>query len=284
MNPAPTRPGAGAGHRIEYLEPRIAALGSALLHLLILLFAMLAPPITMTRPQGDAAGGSRVEVTFIGESPPQPVQAPPEDAAPTSESPEVAPAAPRIRATAVPQADEPLPAVAAAASNAPAPSPSPRSAQRPAPPAPATPPPPPTQRRARTWGQPPGMLAEDTAPVNAGPARSPAASRGRSAGTSGSEPNLEVGGFQVVYEQRSEARLRAWRDQGITEIFLPLPGAREYMVCPLETALKRESGPCRLLDPADPEMANIGDAREVITVQQVYRRGELVWRGPRAYR
>ncbi|WP_407353514.1 hypothetical protein [Luteimonas sp. R10] len=27
-----------------------------------------------------------------------------------------------------------------------------------------------------------------------------------------------------------------------------------------------------------------GDAREVITVQQVYRRGELVWRGPRPYR
>ncbi|MDH5821867.1 type II toxin-antitoxin system RelE/ParE family toxin [Luteimonas sp. RD2P54] len=282
MSRAPTRKGAGAQHRIERLQPWLAALGSVLLHLLILLVAMLAPPITMSRPQGEAAGGSRVEVTFIGESPPQPEPVTPEDAAPASEPAESSAATPRVRSTRVVEAEEPLPADATAASSAPAPSPVPRPVQQPTPPAPATPPP--TQRRARTWGQPPGMLAEDTAPVNAGPVRSPAAERGRSYGASGSEPNLEVGGFQVVYEQRSEARLRAWRDQGITEIFLPLPGAREYMVCPLETALKRESGPCRLLDPADPEMAAIGDAREVITVQQVYRRGELVWRGPRAYR
>ena len=56
------------------------------------------------------------------------------------------------------------------------------------------------------------------------------------------------------------------------------------MVCPLEIARRRESGACRLLDPDDPEMSGIGDAREVISMHRVYRRGELVWRGPRAYR
>jgi hypothetical protein len=43
-------------------------------------------------------------------------------------------------------------------------------------------------------------------------------------------------------------------------------------------------GPCRLLEPDDPELANIGDAREVINMQQVYRQGELVWRGPGPYK
>ncbi len=283
MSRASTRAGAGANHRIERLQPWIAALGSVLLHLLVLLVAMLSPPITMSKPQGDAAGGSRVEVNFIGESPPEPTLTPP-DTAPASEPAEAAPAAPRIQTTQVAQAEDPLPADTAATSNAPTPSRIPRPAQRPAPPAPATSPPPTSQRRSPTWGQPPGMLVEDHAPVNAGPARSPAAESGRRYNASGSEPNLEVGGYQVVYDLRSETRLRAWRDQGMTELFLPLPGTRQYMVCPLETALKRESGPCRLLAPNDPEMANIGDAREVITVQQVYRRGERVWTGPRPYR
>ncbi|MEZ0472502.1 type II toxin-antitoxin system RelE/ParE family toxin [Luteimonas salinilitoris] len=265
------------------MQPWIAALGSALLHLLLLLIAMLSPPITMTTPQGDAAGGSRVEVNFIGESPPQPTQAPPAPAA-ASEPAGASPAASRIESAPVTHADDPLPADAAATSDASTASRIPRPMQRPDVPAPAASAPPTTQRRSRTWGQPPGMLVEDLAPVNAGPARSPAVERGRRYNASASEPNLEVGGYQVVYDLRSETRLRTWRDQGMTELFLPLPGTRQYMVCPLETALKRESGPCRLLEPNDPEMANIGDAREVITVQQVYRRGDLVWRGPRPYR
>ena len=56
------------------------------------------------------------------------------------------------------------------------------------------------------------------------------------------------------------------------------------MVCPLEIALRNDSGNCRLLDPDSPELETIGDARDVINMQQVYRRGELVWRGPGAYR
>jgi hypothetical protein len=128
------------------------------------------------------------------------------------------------------------------------------------------------------------MLPEDLAPENAGLARSAAIDTGRRNDASTGAPSMEVGGYQVYYDQRSETRLRAWRDQGMTEIFLPLPGTRRYMVCPLETALKRESGPCRLLEPDSPELKTIGDAREVINMQKVYRLGEEVWSGPGPYR
>ena len=127
------------------------------------------------------------------------------------------------------------------------------------------------------------MLPEDLAPENAGLARSPATDRGRRNDAYNAAPSMEVGGYQVYYDLLSEARLRAWRDQGMTEIFLPLPGTRRYMICPLETALKRESGPCRLLEPDDPELAKIGDAREDINMQKVYRLGEEVWSGPGPY-
>ena len=128
------------------------------------------------------------------------------------------------------------------------------------------------------------MQAENPAPANAGRARSPAVEEGRRRDASSAEPNLEIGGYQVYYEVRSEARLRAWRDQGITELFLPLPGIRQYMVCPLEVALNRGSGACRLLDRYSSDMEGIGDAREVINMQRVYRRGEVVWSGPGPYR
>ena len=128
------------------------------------------------------------------------------------------------------------------------------------------------------------MLPEDTAPVNAGLARSPATDRGRGNDASAAGPSMEVGGYQVYYDLRSENRLRTWREQGMTEIFLLLPGTRRYMACPLETALRRESGPCRLLEPDSPELETIGDAREAIDMQKVYRQGELVWDGPGPYR
>lgn len=95
---------------------------------------------------------------------------------------------------------------------------------------------------------------------------------------------MEVGGYQVYYDLLDEARLRAWRDQGMTELFLPLPGTRRLMVCPLEVALRRESSACRLVEPDAPELKNIGDARDVITMQRVYRLGEVLWSGPGAYR
>src|SRR5690606_821959 len=143
----------------------------------------------------------------------------------------------------------------------------PRPAPRQSAPGATASPPPTSRRRGPTWGQPPGMPVQDLAPVNPGPPRSAAAERGRTQATaSTSEPSLEVAGFQVVYATRSERRLREWQSQGMTELFLPLPGTRNLMVCPLETALKRESGPCRQLPPDSPELAGIGDARGVIGV------------------
>ena len=87
----------------------------------------------------------------------------------------------------------------------------------------------------------------------------------------------------MYYDLVSETRLRAWRDQGMTEVFLPLPGSRRLMVCPLEIALNRDSGECRLVEPDAPEMAAIGDARDVVLMMRVYRMGEVVWRGPGPY-
>lgn len=275
MTHPPHPAGAVTGlHPDERLQSGISALLSAALHLLLLLLAMTSEPITMATPEG-AAAGSRVEVVMIGETPETtpPTEIPP-TSAPTVREPEPrppdpadpAPVIPDIQHTPVVRAEQPA-------------------ARRQARPAPASAPPTPaTGRRAHTWGQPPGMLPQDHAPANAGRAASPSIEQGRRYNASAGEPNLEVGGYQVLYDLLSESRLRAWRDAGMTELFLPLPGAREYMVCPLETALRRESGACRLLDPDDPEMADIGDAREVITMHRVYRRGELVWRGPRPYR
>ena len=266
----------------------IAVLVSTLLHLLFLFLMMLSSRITVAPPQG-TAGGSRMVVDFIGATPPQPTRTTPTPARPAARKPAAKPPAKsRVQSTLVTQADDPLPPEAdALATEVPTPVPPDAAddaaqdqAQAPA----ATAPPPTPRRYPHTWGQPPGMLPENLAPENAGMARSPAIGRGRRNDDAISAPSMEVGGYQVYYNQRSEIRLRAWRDQGMTEIFLPLPGTRRYMVCPLETALKRESGPCRLLEPDSPELKNIGDAREVIDMQKVYRLGEEVWSGPGPYR
>jgi hypothetical protein len=256
--------------RIERLQHWIAVLVCALLHLLLLLLVMLSSRVTVTTSQG-ADAGSRVAVSFIGRTPP-PVKATP------ASKPKAKPKSSRVQATRVTRADDPVPPVvidAATQDHA--------EARAETPPAAPTPPAP-QQPRAHIWGQPPGLMQEDVAPENAGLARSPAISRGRGHAFGAGEPSLEVNGYQVSYDLRSEIRLRAWRDQGMTELFLPLPGIRQYMVCPLETALKRESGPCRLLEADDPALEAIGDARQVINMQRVYRMGKLVWRGPGPYR
>lgn len=273
MSKASSRADARAERRSELLQRWIAVLASALLHLLLLLLATLSSPITVTKPQGaDSDAGSRMDVEFIGVAPP------PVSLAVASKPAATPPEASPIQTTLVTHADDPVPPEAPD-----------DAAQDPAPaPAASTPPTPPTsevpQRRSHIWGQPPGMIQEDLAPVNAGRARSPSIKRGRGNGASSAEISMEVGGYEVYYDLISETRLRAWRDQGMTELFIPLPGTRRYMVCPLETTLRRESGPCRLLAPDSPELKTIGDAREAIIMQQVYRQGELVWRGPGPYR
>lgn len=303
MTRASSRAAARARPRIDRLQPWIAGVGSGALHIALLLALLFAPPPTPSTPQG-AAAGSRIAVEFIGESAapadplhpsppmaavPTPTETPPE---PEPTPPEPAAAASRLQITQVIRADEAERRDAEDTPDAPAPPRPPQPQVRPSAAAsapvrsetPAANPPPSTERRPQVWGQPPGMLAEDTAPVNAGPTRGPAVEHGRRHESRSGEPSMEVGGYQVFYDTRSETRMRAWRDEGMTEVSMPLPGTRQRMVCPLETAIRRESGPCRLLDPDSPEMEFIGDAREIINMQQVYRRGEIVWRGPGPYR
>lgn len=262
--------GAGARDRDERLPAWAAALVTGLLHLLLLLVALLSPPVTVTPPEGATGGdGGSLQVTWIGEAPPSPQPTPvsPERATPPPTPARAPPAATRIPPPPVVQADDPVtPPFVPTPAQADAPEHAEAS---------------PTQRPARLRGQPPGMRLEDLAPAAAGPARMPAVSRGRGSGASES---LEVDGYQVYYDHVHETRLREWRDQGMTELFLPLPGTRRFMVCPLEIMLRRGSGACRMVEPDAPELAAIGDARQVILMEEVYRLGKALWSGPGPYR
>ena len=284
MSRASHRPGSGARDRSDRLQPWTAALLTALVHLLLLLLVLWAPPITVAPPQDGAAGGA-IQVTFIDDTQgaPPPAREPAVRKAPARRPAKAAPPAERIQTTRVAQADNPVPPEAAdRADNA-----NPRVVELAAPPEePVSPPsgaPARPVQRPRGWGLPPGMLPNNPDPVAAGPARG-RAGRNHGNDTPSSGTSMEVGGYQVYYDLLDETRLRAWRDQGMTELFLPLPGTRRYMVCPLDIALRRDSGECRLVEPDSPELEAIGDARDVIVMQRVYRLGEVLWRGPGAYR
>lgn len=286
MSQPPRPAGASVPSRLDRLQHWTALLLSVLFHLACLVLAWLAPPVTMDRPQG-ASAGSVTLVDFIGDAPPQPVPSPVPPATP--QPPADAPrAATRVESTPVPVAEAPVARPAPVPLQVP---PAPRRPARPSPTprpqavtAPSSAPPQASRRPDHRYGQPPGMLARETAPVHQGPDVGIGSQPSRRRDNPSHQPSMEAGGYQVYYDLASERRLREWRDQGMTEVFIPLPGTRELMACPLETALRRESGPCRLLPPDSPELALIGDARQVINMHQVYRRGELVWRGPRPYR
>jgi outer membrane biosynthesis protein TonB len=286
MSAASTREDAATESRFERLQPWIAALISALMHLLLVLLLLFASKPTVTSPQG-AAGGSRMKVDFLGEprpAPPGPPSPPPPRARVTPP-----PADKPVQATLVDHSDDPVPPV-----GPPAPA---RAPSVPQPEAPESPDEaeqrrarmaassPPVERRPQTWtGRPPGMLEEDTAPDNRGMASGPAVEAGNRNDAASAQPSMEVGGYMVLYDLRSETQLRSWQSEGMKEISIPLPGTQYYMVCPLEIALRRGSGKCRLLEPYSSELGDIGDGREVINMIQVYKQGELVWRGPGPYR
>src|SRR3546814_4265179 len=61
------RTGSGSGDPTERLQSWTAALATALLHGLLVLLVMLAPPITVTPPQEGGAAGSRLQVTYRSE-------------------------------------------------------------------------------------------------------------------------------------------------------------------------------------------------------------------------
>ena len=285
MSGAGTRAGGRIQSRLERWHPWLAALCSALLHLLFLLLLLWSAK-TVLAPSQSGGGGARVKVDFIGEaSKPSPLPPkPPSHAAPSKHQRPHKP----VQTTLVAQSNDPEPPDAPVDAMADPAPPAPPSrdeadAQRQAQ-APAADPPTPTPRRSPTWGQPPGMLPRETAPDNRGAGSGASYDQNYVRGPGGPESNVGVGGYQIYYEAFGEARLRNWRDQGMSEVSFPLPGIREYMVCPLEIVLRHGSGGCRLLSPYDPQMKQIGDAREVVSVVRVYHLGELVWRGPGPYR
>lgn len=278
MSGAPKRAAASAEPLMDRLQPWIAGLASALLHLLFFLILIWSAKVVLAPPQGASSGG-RTRVQFVGE----PQQADPGPVTPPSGS-KATGKRPKPRKQTKPR---PVDAMQ---------SPPLKDAKRPVPQESTTPEDaaagqqsqttatsPPSHRRSATWGRPPGTIVEESPSPHAGMA--PGISRnqgGRDAAANG--PSMEADGFQILYDVLSEERLRAWRDQGMTEVSFPLPGKRDYMVCPLEIVARRGSGPCRLVNPDAPEMQKIGDARKVVIVMRVYRRGELVWRGPGPYR
>jgi len=265
----------GPEDRIERVHRWMAALVTALLHVLLLLVLMQDPPIIMATPQSEA-GGSAMNVTLIDQTlPPSPAEPVPPVHKPVLPRKPKAPRAikrllpPPVEATIPMPPDE-----AADASTAPpTPTPEPPDTARDTVP---------VNRPPHMAGQPPGMRPDDAA--SAALAAKLGSGRGHSNDPLPAGSNMGVDGFHVYYGQVDETRLRAWRDQGVTELFLPMPGTRRIMVCPLEVALRRGSGECRMVEFDSPELKVIGDAREVIRVQRVYQLGDMVWSGPGPYR
>ncbi|MCL7714439.1 hypothetical protein [Stenotrophomonas mori] len=282
MTTAPATPPATPAPLSERLYPWAAALVSALLHVLIVLLLLHSSPPLVTTPQG-TAGGGRVKVDFVGEAPatPEPSDTPPAPAPEQRPRPE-----PRSAPRRAPEARKPVPEARYIEPPAePEPQPQDRREAEAAQPAAASRPPQGTQRHPRTWtGRPPGWQPQDTAPSEHGRTSGPPSDDGYRNDMAAGEPAMEVGGYQIVYDLLSETRLRTWMAQGMKELSIPLPGTTYLMVCPAEVALRRGSSKCRLLPPDAPELQTIGDARQVVTVMYVYRRGELVWRGPGPYR
>lgn len=269
---------------IKQRERRIGALASLLVHVLFVLALLYSSKLELAPPEGSSSGGARVKVDFLGETdrddqrppvPPTGVQAPrerPKPLKPLVTTPVTSP----VDATRVTEAENPV----AEEETAPQPTSSEQALPNPQTQPPASQP---AWRRSAQWGQPPGMLSQDTAPENRGYTAGSGRSEGRGQDNAAS-PSMDVDGHQIYYDLRNEIRVQEWQARGMTELSFPLPGRREYMVCPLEIVARRGSGGCRLVQPNDPAMAGIGDARDVVTVERVYRRGELIWRGPGAYR
>lgn len=258
----------GPPDRTERVHRWTAALATVLLHALLVLLVTRPPePATPATPRG--GGGSRMDVSLLDDT----RAPPPHDPALTVRPPVpvTRPKAPRAipRPPSVPVVQGVVPMPPEAADTAPA-----ATAAAPEPP----------RRDTAEIGFPMRTRPNDADQANAALAAKLGRNRGPSDEARPVGPNVGADGFEVYYNLFDETRLRAWRDQGMTELFLPMPGTRRLMVCPLEVALRRGSGACRMVEMDSPELKSIGDAREVIRVQRVYQRGVMVWSGPGAYR
>ncbi len=282
MTETPHHPAKRTGYLLERWQSWGAALLSVLLHLLILLLVLHAAKMKLAPPEGGSMGGARVKVEFIGQ-PPKGEKHPVAPLAGTQASDKPKPPrppkkVPPIQATRVANAapvppDKDPPKESEANDSA--------GRQRRAQPPAGDPN---ARRSAAPAGQAPGLLTRETAPTNNGPDRGASRSEARGPAAPGREPRMDADGHQIYYDVRNEEWLLDWQAQGMTELYFPLPGRRDFMVCPLEIVVRRGSGGCRLVQPDDPELPNIGDARKVVHVVRVYRRGELIWKGPGAYR
>ena len=281
MSGASHLPRSRSGFETERHQRLIAALASLLVHVLFVVALLYSERLEVAPPEGSSDGGARVQVDFIGEPPqaePNP-PSPPTGAKVPADRPRprkpvvTTPVTSPVDATRVTEAAEPV------APEQAAPEAAPRQGQ-PLPPRPSGGQP--YRRSAAQWGQPPGMLPRETAPENLGRTARVGRSQGRGAGDTG--PSVDVDGHQIYYDLRNELRVREWQARGMTEIYFPLPRRVELMVCDLEIVARRDSGKCRLMQPDDPALAGIGDARDIVIVQRVYRRGELIWSGPGVYR
>jgi hypothetical protein len=257
--------------RTERVHRWTAALLTVLVHMLLVLLVLPPPPpITTSMPQG-GAGGSRMNVTLIDEtpgSPPPPEPEPPVRKPIPRKTPTASRAIKRPPSTPVAQASDPMPAEAETSTVPPAP----------------TPKPPDAPHETKEIGFPAHGRTDVATRANDALAAKLGSNRGQSNTPAPTGPDLGVDGFHVYYELVNETRLRTWRDQGMTELFLPLPGTRRLMVCPLEVALRRGSSACRMVEMDSPQLKAIGDARDVIDIRQVDQLGKVVWSGPGAYR
>jgi len=247
-----------------------AVLVTVLLHLLLVLLVTLPPPITTATPPRGEANGSRMEVTLLDQTlPPAPPEPVPAVRKPASiKKPNAPRPIKRPLSTPIVQATVPMPPEAADTADT----------------STAAPAPPDAQADNTVFEFSARARTDDAARANAALAAKLGARRSRDDSPPATGPSIGVDGFHVYYELADENLLRAWRHQGMTELFLPLPGTRRLMVCPLEIALRRGSGKCRMVEMDSPELRNVGDAREVINIARVYQWGEMVWSGPGPYR
>lgn len=282
MTEVPHPPAKRMGFLLDRWQSWGAALLSVVLHVLILLLLLQAAKMKLAPPEGGGMGGARIKVEFIGQpskgekrpvaplagtqaadkpKPPQPrkkippIQATPVTKAATIRPDKTQPKASETNDSAGTQQRAQTPAGNPDARHTPAPT-----------------------------GQAPGLITRETALTNNGPYRGPSRSEARGPAAPGREPRMDVDGHQIYYDVRNEEWLLDWQAQGMKELYFPLPGRRDLMVCPLEIVVRRGSGGCRLVQADDPELPNIGDARKVVHVMRVYRRGELIWKGPGVYR
>lgn len=245
-----------------------AVLATTLFHLLLVLLVMPPPPTGTSAPRG-SANGSAMEVTLLDEEQEQAQPLPPEPVPPRRARRRKPAASQAVRLpTPVAQATVAAPTAPDTSTEPPAPASSPSNA--------------PDDNAVIDF--PVNRPRNDNARASAALAAKLRGGGGSNATPAPDGPSMGVDGFHVYYSLAHEERLRSWRDQGMTELFLPLPGTRRLMVCPLDVALHRGSSACRMVDEDAPELARIGDAREVIDINQVYQLGDLVWRGPGPYR